>query len=573
MFSEYRQMKLISTLQEASGHSIEDLKKVMQKDKRISAVFQKHLDLEDISNPGEFLSTVKFFLLNNRNVIEFVEGRDYVNALDKRTLKRLRELKVTELKQKDIDDLLEFVVVLFREHAHVERSGLTASTRKEIVEWINANGRYFDLTAGTQRELLTVPGLRPTRPTLLYRGLLFSGSNLRERKRYDGQLEVGDGLKFLRSVREGTRIVDLEWDRASSWTASKQVAMQFARFGPAQSNFSATIQWLHREDEKRAIDGDLGFIISTLAQPEDILIDTSRLVTQMHLKHQGESEMILKPGEYTCRVSVKYDKTGEVDPIKTAEISDDVRAVVEAVQEFAKTWKIPESSNLETGHWSGLDVQRILRDKNIEGFMLLASPETKKEALESYAALKKLYVDHIAPLSTAQLETLKADQSIGKIVDWVTSLQKKMTETTKHSAFRTSENSRGKVSQKDLTPEQYRESKYASLHKNLEDASGGGRFTDRSAGQALSDLLSAFANAPGDDLHRKGRKEQEEALDKILAGFFKAINVDQPTDRAEGIKKMKSVILGAERNAGVISNLTHFKKSLNDALGLGSDKE
>jgi hypothetical protein len=227
-------MDLIQTLQEASGHPIDDLKKVMSKDKRVKAIFQKHLDLDDIENKGEFLNTVKFFLLNNRNVLKFVEDRDYIKDLSKNTLKKLREIRPAELSQKHIDDLLEFTNALFREHGHVERSGMSPKTRKEILDWVNANGRYFDLTTATRKELQSLPNIRPTRPILLYRGLLFSAGDLRERKRYDGQLEVGNGLKFLRSVREGTRVVDLEWDRASSWTTSKQTAMQFARFGPAQ---------------------------------------------------------------------------------------------------------------------------------------------------------------------------------------------------------------------------------------------------------------------------------------------------------------------------------------------------
>ena len=559
-------MELLSTLQEASGHPVDDLKKVMSKDKRTKALFQKHLDIDDITNKAEFLNTVKFFLLNNRNVIQFVEDRDNVKSVSKHMLKKLRELKPAELTQRNVDDLLGFVADLFREHGYVERAGISGPTRKELVDWKNANGRYFDLSRSTQRELMSVPGLRPTRPTLLYRGLLFSSHDLKERKRYDGQLEVGKGLKFLRSIREGSRIVDLEWDRASSWSTSKETAMQFAKFGSAQSNFGATLQWLERGSAGRAIDGDLGFIISTLARPEDILIDIERLVTAAHLKHGSESEMILAPGTYTCRVSTKYNQKGEVDPTAST-IDDRVNSVVEAVREFARTWNVNVPEGIVSSEWSTIAVDRALERGEADVFKKLASKGVKEEVLRSYTELKAFYDQHIANLNADSLQSLLADSKVGKVVEWIIEFRKMMTGQDRHPAFKTPDNSRGRTTVDKMTPEQYREAGYTLLADRVKDGTGNGRYTDSSIGRHMNMLAKGFGKKDKADseIHRKGRKDQEAHVDHVLDGFFETIGRERPADREEALKLLRNALTGAERNAHLLNTLLHQRETLDDA--------
>ena len=562
-------MQLISTLQEASSHQIDELKRVMQKDPRVKQIFQKHLDLEDIRNPAEFLNTVKFFLLNNRNVIDFVEGRNYVKALDKNALKKLRELKPATMTQRDVDNLLQFASDVFREFKHVENSGMSPELRKEILEWVNKNGRYFDLSRHAQRELLSLPNVRPTRPILVYRGLLFSGSDLKERKRYDGSLEIGKGLKFLRSIREGSRVVDLEWDRASSWSTSKEVAMRFAQFSSASSNFEATMNWLSR---KGKIDGDLGFVISTLAQPEDILLDVSRFVTSAHMQHGGEGEIILAPGTYTCRVTTKLTKEkGEVDPIKSAEIDESINNAVAAVKEFARTWEVEDFSDLKTEGWSTIDVERMLRSGSTEAFSKLARKGTKEAALKALSQLKEFYHEHLENLSEEQLQTIQADKRIGKIAEWIVELRKWMNEESRHQAHRTVDNPKGRVAHKKMSVEQLRDTNYSPTHTKLKDATTGARFTDYATGNAVNSLLTGLGDTPEKDIHRRGRKDQEAVMDRLLKKFYDKLNVEQPADRAEAINKMLMAVLGAERTAGVISKVLDLRDDLNEAIGKSVD--
>jgi len=567
-------MQLISQLNEASGIPIDDLKKVMSRDARVKQVFSKTLDLENISSKVEFVQTLKFFLLNNRNVIDFVESRDYVKAVDKRTLKRLRELKPIDLKQKDLDDLLQFANDLFREHAHVERSGMSPHLRKELLNWVNANGRYFDLSRGSQKELESLPNIRPTRPVVLYRGLLFSSSDLRELKRYDGQLEVGKGLQFLRSIREGTRIVDLEWDRASSWSTDKQVATQFAKFGSASSNFSATMQWLDRSSKGKAIDGDLGFIISTLAQPEDVLIDIQRMITTAHMKHGNESEVILRPGTYTSRVSVKFTKEGEVPPIASSTL-DGNNASIEAVREFGSTWMNDHdwADLSDGGFFRYVDVENKLSNKNVDSFLKLMSGKIKSEAIEAYSELKEFYDEHLANLTDAEVDELLVNPKIVNIAQWVKELREYMNSQDVHPAFKTSDNNKGRVKHKELSSEQARESQFSRIADHIKNATVGGRYTDAMTGRSIELLSKAFGGSSEKDVHRKGRKDQEEIFDKTLAGFFKAANDQMPADRDEAIKKFRNAVLAAERNAGMISKIMQLKRELDKVLGSKSRKD
>lgn len=559
-------MNLLNTLQEASGHPIDDLKKILMKDKRTKPLFQKHLDLDDIENKVEFLNTAKFFMLNNRNVLQFVEDRDYVKALSKSTLKRLRELKPTELTQKNIDDLLEFTSDLFREFGYVERSGISGATRKELVDWKNANGRYFDLTRATQRELMSIPGLRPTRPTLLYRGLLFNSHDLKERKRYDGQLEVGKGLQFLRSIREGSRIVDLDWDRASSWSTSKEVAMQFAKFGSAKSNFGATMQWLERAKNNKAIDGDLGFIISTLAKPDDILIDIERLVTAAHMKHGSEAEMILKPGKYTCRVYTKYTPAGEVDPSAGTEIDESIEKAVQGTREFARTWEVKSPEGVQSSEWRTIDAERALGQGDTDTFKKLASRGTKDEVLRSYGELKKFYDEYIRDLKTESLQSLLADVRVGKVIQWIIDLQKMMNGQDRHPAFKSPQNSRGLTTVKEMSPEQYRQASYTIMADRVKDGTSG-RYTDSSIGRFMNTLAKGFGkkDAVDSDIHRRSRKDQEEQLNQILDGFFSTIDKERPADFEEASMALRNALAGAERNSRLLNTLLNERDTLSAA--------
>ena len=65
-------MSLLQQLQEASSLSVADLKKAVQKDPRAAPVLKADLKLDDIADKEAFLASVKFHILNNDKVREFV---------------------------------------------------------------------------------------------------------------------------------------------------------------------------------------------------------------------------------------------------------------------------------------------------------------------------------------------------------------------------------------------------------------------------------------------------------------------------------------------------------------------
>lgn len=556
-------MQLISTLQEASEHHLDSLKKVLQKDARVKQILQAHLDVDDIENKKQFLDTLKFFVLNNRNVLQFVDSRDNVKSIASSQLARLRKLTVDKLDQAAVDSLREFVSALFREFSYVEKNGISAALRKELVDWANGNGSYFDLPSWAQRELQSVPGLRPSRPVLVYRGLLFRGDSLKERPRYDGTIEVGRGLKFLRSIRAGSRVVDLEWDRPSSWSTSKEIAMQFAKFRSASSVFSATMNWLQRGDQK--IDGDLGFIVSYLARPEDILIDMTMLKTAAHLQHGDEREVILKPGAYLVRVSTKYTKTGEVDPLAADEQADQIAEVVAMTQEFAKTWVVPDYSKVTGGNWDSTDVDRLLMANESDKVLKLASKLLKDQTVESMQQLIDFYNSKVKPLDAGLLESHVADAKVGKIVTWLTDLRASMNDTVRSKDHVTPTNSSGRVARSELSAIQMRALQLAQIGATLKSASKS-RVVDARAGEDMSRLSSAFTGNRLENIHRKGGEAQRAELLKVAKAIGEKANVDLPEDPVAAISAAGSVIQTAERTGALLNLVKRLHTSLKSAV-------
>ena len=513
-------------------------------------------EFEDLTNVAEFLSTMKFHVLNNRHVIQFVNDRSNVNALSKSQLKKLRALTVKELNEKTFEELQEFCRALFKEVTAVNSLNLSGSTRKELVEWANGNGRFYSLSTAAQRELLSVPGLRPEKPIVLYRGLLFSSYDLKERKRYDGQLEVGKGLKFLREIRKGSRIVDLTWERPSSWTTSVKTAEQFARFGPASSSYAATMQWLSRQGH---IDGDLGFILSYLAKPSDVLIDMQLLKTAAHLQHGDEGEVILRPGVYTCRVHTKYTPKGEVDPVQPK--SDDrIDALVSTVQSFADSFTLGDLLTLELQHWNYVDLERYLQHGTIEQLKQLISSTTKSELLKKYEELQQFYKS----VSSVQLSELHSVSSREQrpAVEFVIELKGSMERELTHKDHKSVQNPKGKEKAHLMTPQQVRDSRNSTMATTIRNLGRGMRFTDSSTTRDLTVLAKAANVDPPSELHRKSGKIQNDAVLEICSKFLKRIEFEVPNTLAEVTEETANVLLAAERNLTLFSTLNDFRKTL-----------
>lgn len=205
-----------------------------------------------------------------------------------------------------VNDMVRVIKSFAQAVNRAKRGGLSPDARKELADWVNGDRRAFSLPTRVMRELAATPGIRPDRPVMLYRGLLF------RRHQFDDEQHPRSALRFLAAARSGKRGLDMDWDRASSWTTDPATAERFARYGAQTSSFGAMFQALDRAAKRRAIDGEMGIVIATLARPQDILVDIGK-VDLGHQQHGDEGEMILAPGPRAVRIVRMWNQVGEID--------------------------------------------------------------------------------------------------------------------------------------------------------------------------------------------------------------------------------------------------------------------
>lgn len=568
-------MTLIQLLQESSSLSLADLKKAMLKDPRAALIFKKDLTLDSIPDKEAFLATMKYYVFNNENVKSFVKMRHNVRDVDTQTFDSFRKMRGPELNEKNLEWLHDFVAAIFKEHNSVSKGTMSSELKKKLAEWFNSNRGYHDLPTWAERELMAIPSLRPDKRVLLYRGILFSEGSLKERESYDGTLEKGNGLKFLQTIRKGGREVDLTWDRPSSWSTSKEIATRFAQYGPATSQFSAMTQWFDRSMNKRAIDGALGYVISTFANPEDILIDTGRFNANINQQHGDEGEVILKKGEYLARVVKKYTVEGEVDPEAPEKIDTDSpasKALVD-VASYAKDAELPEQVALtdreDGGGWRRAiyshEALPVMSD--MSKFKKLVLNSTTTAAVHGF---DKLFEFYNKALHALQSEDLRADKYVSndemrKKVDRLKEFVDMFRHDVSHSKFRNDKNPKGRGKKHELTGEEYRATISPSDIKYIEsDLMKHGKLIDRNAGRAFDDLAKYVGVAlPSSKFYMMGAPKQVPVIDEVISKFFNSIGVDKPADRTDAIKSMLNLIRKAHRNYIMLEEL----KSIHNKLG------
>jgi hypothetical protein len=561
-------MKFIRLLQEASELPLSELKKAMQKDKRVApALKAAQLTPDQVTDKKAFLSTLKFFVFNNPNVRQFVDSRHNVKDLWKEDFRDLAKLMPSDLDgdkaQRNLDEIQDFLKRLFREHTHVSGGGMSKELRDALEQWFNSNRGRHDLHARVQRELMSLPDVRPSKKVLVYRGLLFSEYSLVSRERYDGTLEVGNGLKFLRSIRANKRVVDLSWEYASSWTKSREVAERFAMYGPASSHFGAMMQWFDRAKKERAIDGQLGFVISTLADPEDVLLDSDRFNARFHMKHGDEGEVILKPGNYTCRVVKKFTQAGEVPPEEQATQNSELQDALTAATTKAPRIKIDaELADAVNNLWTTDGFEIFAR--NPKAFKRLALNSTTTELLHAYDKVRDFFNEHLAQLDKAdiRLDGAETDEAMQAKIKALKEVYDSLKHTVKSVHLRSEKNPDGRGARHQLTGEQLR-SNYSMSTNGLErDLAQQGyvRFFNRENGRNLKRLAQALNVPSGVSPQMLGAPKQKEFLDKLSKAFYSKLGVDAPDNTPDAVKGMVNLLRKVERNKymhDIVANLSN----------------
>ena len=548
-------MKFIRLLQEASELPLPELKKAMQKDKRVApALKSAQLTPDQLDDKAAFLATLKFYVFNNPNVRQFVQSRHNVKDVWKEELTQLAKLMKGDLEgdkaQRHLDDIQDFLRRLFREHTHVASGSMSKELRKELDTWFNSNRRYHDIHPLQQRELMSLPGVRSDKKVLVYRGLLFSESSLQSRDRYDGTLEEGNGLKFLRSIRKNKRTVDLTWDRASSWTKSREVAERFAKYGAATSHFDAMMQWFDRGSKERAIDGQLGFVISTLADPEDVLLDADRFNATFHMQHGNEGEVILKPGSYLCRVVKKFTQAGEVEPEEQAAESSELKGALEAVKKAPKVKLDGELAEAAKNIWSSDGLELLARDP--KGFKRLALNSATTELLHTYDKIRDFFNEHLSQLDKADIrqDGAEGDAELQKKIKALKELYDSMKTRVKSVHLRTEKNPDGRGPRHELTGEQLRNSFDFTGTRLERDLAPQGylRFFAKENGRQLKYLANQLKVDAPSAPHMLGPTKQQEFLDRLTKAVYDKLDVNRPADLSDAVKNMINLVRKVERN-------------------------
>jgi hypothetical protein len=561
---------LLQLLQEASNLSISEVKKAIQKDKRASQVLKKGLKLSDIENPEAFLTTLKYYIFNNDNVRNFVEMRNNVRDIDVPEFKRWRALRASDLTEQNIEWITEFVQNLFKEHAYVERGSMSAELKRQLNDWINSNNRYHNLSPWAQKELMALPHLRPDKRVLVYRGVLFKEYDLKTEKKYDGTMEEGNGIKFLKSIKQGGREVDLTWDRPSSWTVSKGTAQQFAMYGPASSNYAATLQWLDRSMKQQAIDGALGFVISTFAHPEDILIDTRRLMSGgVRSQHGDEGEIILKAGTYTARIVKKYTVKGEVDPeaVETHD-TEKLHKALSAADDHVSKMKVPSElgdlTDIQGAGWHIYDATQIVKD--MPKFRKLALDSTTTQVMHEYDKLVDFYNKELHHLED---DDIRADSLIGKEdlkkrADSLKTFLRTLRGEIRHRKFAEANPTKVKGKIHDLSAEEFRATIIPTDLKYLEsDLLVKGRIFDKINNSPIETLAAAVGvKPPSTHLHMLGNAKQQPFLEEVFSKLLDKLGVEPSDDYKENVKRALNLLKKAYRNHKMIETLKAAQKSL-----------
>ena len=541
-------MYLLQQLNEASSLSVDEVKKILSKDKYGKLALKKDLTLDEIDNKESFLSTIKYYLLNNPAVLQFVKSRSGVKDLSEIFFKEVRQIRVQDLTQEKLNYILHNVQAVFKEHKSAHASSMTPSTRKDLTDWVNGNIGYHSLPKSSQKELLSLPNIRPQKAIRLYRGILFSKYSLQSREKYDGTLERGSGLKFLDAVRKNGKEVDLTWDKASSWTTSRDVAERFARFAPQSSNYAATMNWLSRGN--KFIDGDLGFVVSTLARPEDILVDLSMLSKGLTANHGDEGEVILSPGTYHSRIVNKYSVEGEVDlKADTSRLTLSLEKLEQDAASLKKKYDLSIFSWYNT-----VTIYNLFN--NLTHIKMLMSNETTDLLHHAYDAYRDFYIKDIKSFMSEYNGKAVDSNTIEKIQK-IKYFQSHFNEKSKHS----------KSESKD-TIETLNYSEYRTLMnpvygtKFLEKDLVVSRRISRDAMDAFEKIAKFGGVDVPKNFHILGAPKQKDVIESTINKFIDKLNLEHSDSYESNAKTVINIFRRITRNFSTISMIRSFQNSL-----------
>ena len=534
-------MNFIQTLQEAADIPLDALKDVIKKDKRVSKILSSKVDITDL-DLETFLPTIKYYLLNNRHVLDYVEKRGSVRRISTWEFKNLRKMTAKTIKQSDIEELSTFVRDLFRDLTDYNKTDMTAATAKELHSAMGDPRGYFNVGAFARRELRSLK-LQPEKPIVIYRGLYFSERALRDES-YGGQVDLKDGLKFLRSVREGTRVVDLNWDLPSAWTTDINIARRYALMAKAH---------YYQNDpappEGTGTTGALGFVISTLIDPKDVVVDY-RILAQK-LGWESKDEIIVEPGTYKCRIVKKYLPTGEVDPVEKPEASSQIAEIASNVNMLADIFEIP------------VEMPKYLTYHNVltahAGELAhFIDPDTVSKLKKSLGTLLDIAKNYIGNVDKEVLARA-AGTEYEKDIMIAHKLSKMLNERRPvYKKYKVHYYSLGDMTADEIFDFFEKDAEASNITNVLKLP----RVTDWSPASNIAHIANQITGVHHKELHRKGAEFQKPVIEAAIQRLFDGLGVQKPSDKKEAIAYLEKVIPTAYATVQVFSLLSSVKSIL-----------
>lgn len=286
---------LLDILFERAAPSLQDAIKVLKQHPATSGVFKRGFEGE--LNPVEMTKVIYNTVLKHHSI------RSLLNNVGIRYQGFIPPYK--EGYEPSLHSVEYFIKEIAKLASRHEKGKLSTDSKKAIRDYIESFSGRARLPQHVITELLSTPGIRPDKPVVLYRGMMFQ-------KKYDGTYD-DRALAFFDSVRKGRDRMSMNMAGMSSWTYDTKTAERFARYRANSGNFDGMMSALSRSAEKRHIDGELGVIIQTIARPEDIVVDTTMIDLGSNFGGFDESEVILKPGAKVIKIFTAFNQNGVID--------------------------------------------------------------------------------------------------------------------------------------------------------------------------------------------------------------------------------------------------------------------
>jgi hypothetical protein len=553
--------KFIQYLEEASNIPLDQLKDRMKKDPRVKMIFQRTLNLDEIKDKDEFIRTLRYYLFSNENVRRYVEKRGSAANLSgygwKNINKRLQKGSLGQ--QYQLDALLSIVKDLFSDASMVQKKNLSKRAHDDLHSWLSRQSIGWptgNLSVHTAYELASLE-LKPTKPTTLYKAFMFDELDFRQISSWSGD---GQGLNFLKSIRQGKRIADLDFNAHSVWSTNKKHAMRDAIFG--QHTWSELNDNTPRKIAN--LRGVLSFVVSIRATPDNVLVDFSQTHPYWGWPNSNSvhaAQMIIRPGKYACRVTNKFTKEGEVDLDAGAKDDAggiDLEQVKEQLSLLGRILKLP----FPKIYFEGVD--RAWNPEEVRQIAVLADTKNQEIILKLMRQVISLYNKHFRDIDVKEISS-QASQNPATFKA-IVELQELFKQTVSHKKY-ANPHSRTKHGAKEISDvdpddlatinQNYHNSNLKNAVTTIESQKRSTQYQTLSVFSGLAKIADPNYSKP-DNLHLRSWKQQKEYIDLALDGFYKIIGKPKPTDPKQQAQDFYEIM----EEANVYAQLARFLQDL-----------